>query len=179
MRRKKSLVAIANEQVSFLAAAKWAGLDTGARDRGMVVTCPSCGGGGALRVYPGHGYCFGEGLYFSPVSLLALHWAMDREHAAITALKKIDYVPAGYAHLWDQAAKPPEPNRDALGQSLLIWCAAQCPDWATRQYDPAVARKLAACLGVLPKVHTAEQCSMWREKSKTIMGRVLPLAELT
>lgn len=172
--RRKSLVTIANERVPFLTAAAWAGLGSGGRDRGMKVSCPSCGEQSAMRVYPGHGWCFSERRYFTPVSLLAEVWDMDREDAAVRALDKIGYVPASYAHLWEDAARPPEPAREELARALQTWCAANCPDWTARQFEPAVSRLLSRCLGLLPAVHTAEDCTLWLDGCKAAMRRVLP-----
>jgi hypothetical protein len=175
--RKRSLYAVANERVSFDTAMAWAGAgSTGARERGMKVTCPSCGEQGALRVYPDHGWCFGEQQYFSPVGLLAEVWDMDREEAAIKALDRIGYVPASYAHLWDEAQRECEPALDDLSAALRTWCEASCPDWRARQYDDAVARALSRCLGLLPAVRTEADCRKWLTVSKTVMGRVLSRA---
>jgi hypothetical protein len=174
MPRKKSLYAIANERVSFDLAMSWAGAGSpGTRDRGMKATCPSCGEGEALRVYPDHGWCFSEQRYFTPVSLLAGYWRLDNDHAAVKALDKIGYVPPGYARLWDDAERAPEPALDDLAGALRIYCARICPDWVTRQYDEAVARALSRCLGVLPAVRTEEHCRKWLTVSKTVMRRVL------
>jgi hypothetical protein len=172
--RQRSLYAIANERVPFDTAMLWAGVGgAGTRERGIKVTCPSCDEAGAMRVYPGHGWCFPERLWLTPVGLLAAKWDMDREEAAIRALKRIGYVPPGYAELFDQVQEPPPPARDDLATALRIWCGRVCPDWQVRQYDPDVAALLARCLGLLPKVQTAEDCRKWLEVSKTVMGRLL------
>jgi hypothetical protein len=173
MGRGKSLAAIANERVPFAAACAWAGIGAGERDRGMKVTCPACGESGALRVYPGHAWCFSERRYFTPVALLAEVWEMDREEAAVKALDKIGYVPAGYAAAFENARRPPEPEREHLATALRIFCERSCPDWKTRQYDAAVAGLLARCLGLLPQVRTAEDSDRWLAACKTVMGRVL------
>jgi hypothetical protein len=174
--RKRSVIVIANEQVSFTQAMAWAGTSVGERQRGMKATCPSCGGDGYLRVWPDHGWCFGCRIWFTSVRLLAAAWRMDREHAAIRALDKIGYVPPSLASLWADARRPPEPVREELAQALLLWCEANCPDWTARQYDPAVARRHAACLGLLPKVATAEDCALWLVRCKEAMGDVLSQA---
>lgn len=167
----RPLAAIANERVPFSRAAQWAGLGADSRDRGLRARCPACGEGGAMRVYDGHAYCYAERRRFSAVTLLAEVWDMDRESAAIRALKKVGYAPPGYAHLWDQAAREPEPALDDLAAALRTWCAANCPDWATRQYDDQVSRRLAFLLGLLRLVRTEEQCTLWLEKCKKIMSR--------
>jgi hypothetical protein len=171
--RRKTAVQVANEKVPFPVAAGWAGLGSDSRERGMKVTCLSCGGQGALRVYPTHGYCFGERKGYSSVSLLAEFWQTDREHAAIRALAKIGYKLPDYTDLWVLASRDPEPAREALAVALQTWCEANCPDWRTRQYDPAVARKFSLCKGLLPLVRTEEDCCLWLERCKGAMGRVL------
>jgi hypothetical protein len=169
-----SVVAVANEQVSFTRAASWAGLSSGGeRDRGLKVTCPSCGGAGALRVYPGHGYCFGERLRYTAVSLLAEVWELDDEHAAKKALDKIGYIPPDYEHARDIAMRQPEPSRENLAAALRIWCEANYPDWPARQYAPAVAARFSRCLGALPSVRTEEHCDRWLVVCKEAMRRAL------
>lgn len=174
MPRKKSLYAIANERLSFDRAMAWAGAGSaGTRERGVKTSCPSCGEEGALRVYPDHGWCFSEQEYFSPVGLLASVWDMDKESAAVKVLDRIGYVPAGYAYLWENVQRAPEPALDDLATALRLWCEANCPDWVRRQYDDAVARKLSRCLGALSVVRTEEHCRKWLAVSKTAMRRVL------
>lgn len=174
MPRKKSLYAIANERLSFDRAMAWAGAGSaGTRERGVKTSCPSCGEEGALRVYPDHGWCFSEQEYFSPVGLLASVWDMDKESAAVKVLDRIGYVPAGYAYLWENVQRAPEPALDDLATALRLWCEANCPDWVHRQYDDAVARKLSRCLGALSVVRTEEHCRKWLAVSKTAMRRVL------
>ncbi len=174
MARKKSLYAVANERISFDKAMALAGGSPGARERGVKTTCPACGEEGALRVYPDHGWCFSEQRYFSPVSLLAGVWEMDREEAAIRVLDRVGYVPAGHARLWADAERTPKPALEDLATALRTWCEANCPGWVTRQYDDVVARALSRCLGVLPVVRTEADCRKWLAVSKTVMGRVLP-----
>jgi hypothetical protein len=172
--RGRTLYAIANERVSFDKAMQWAGQDGAVtRERGVKVTCPSCDEAGALRVYPNHGWCFAEQRYFSPVGLLAEVWEMDNETAAKAALDKIGYAPPGYPELWEAAQRPPEPALDDLATALRLYCARVCPDWATQQYDDAVADLMARCLGALRVVRTEEDCRKWLAVTKTAMGRVL------
>lgn len=174
MARQKSLYAIANERISFDKAMAWTGAGTvGTRERGIKATCPLCGERDGMRVYPNHGWCFSERKYFTPVSLLADHWNMDNESAAIKALDLIGYVPPGYAHLWENAVREPEPARDLLAEALRTYCRRISPDWGVRQYDNAVAGMLSRCLGLLPAVRTEEDCRKWLTTCKTVMGRVL------
>jgi hypothetical protein len=173
--RRKTVIQVANEKVPFTTAAKWAGLGSDTRERGMKSgsPCLSCGGQGALRVYPDHGYCFSERKWYTTVSLLAEFWQTDREHAAIRALAEIGYRLPDYTDLWALASRDPEPAREALATALRTWCEANCPDWRVRQYDPAVARRLSQCLGLLPLVRTEGDCRLWLDRCKAAMGKVL------
>lgn len=172
--RKKTLYAIANERISFDRAMQWAGqAGTVTRERGVKAICPSCGEVGAMRVYLDHGWCFSEQRYFSPVRLLAEVWDMDNETAAKTALDRIGYAPPEYPELWEAAQREPEPALDDLATALRLYCARVCPDWATRQYEDAVANRMARCLGALRAVRTEQDCRKWLEVAKTAMGRVL------
>lgn len=169
--KKESLASIADARVPFSLAASWAGIYGGIEpgERGSVTWCPAGvlhadqGKERAFRVYPDHGYCFAEKRYFGVVALLALAWEMPREDAAREALKKYGYVPADYAHLWENVLQEPEPDREALAAALREFCRGRCPDWASRQYDPAVSGRLAACLALLPSVKTAGDCELWRD----------------
>jgi hypothetical protein len=170
---RSPFVVQANAKISFLRAARLAGIGTGERERGMKVTCPACGGGGSLRVWSDHGWCFGEQRYFTPVSLLAEVWEMDEESAAVRLLAETGTEMPGFEGAWEAACQQPPPARESLAQALRVWCEANCADWRSRQYEDAAATLLARCLGLLPQVHTAEQCERWLAVSKVAMGRVL------
>lgn len=177
MLSRRTLAAIANERVSFDRAMQLAG-QAGAvtRERGVKVTCPSCDEAGAMRVYPGHGYCFAEQRRFSPVALLAEVWDMDPESAAKRVLDQIGYAPPEYPEMWEAAQRPPEPALDDLATALRLYCARVCPDWAARQYEDAVSGLMARCLGALGAVRTEEDCERWLAVAKKVMGRVLGAA---
>lgn len=171
MSPRRSLAAEADEHVPFARAAEWAGLAS-PRDRGARDTCPACGEE-ALKVYPDHAHCYAGCRRFGVTRLLAVSWQLSPDDAAARALESIGYVPAGYAHLWEDSARQPEPDRTALGGALKAWCAAACPDWAEKQYDKPVADRLAYCLGLLGKVHTEEDCVTWLEGCQAAMARLL------
>lgn len=181
---EKSLAALANEKVPFPLAAQWAGIDVYddvSAERGVKVYCPfgevEHPDGGlepAMRIYRDHGWCFAEGRYFTVVSLLAEVWQTSRAETAAEALRRIGYVPASYAHLFETAQRDPEPDTDALAGALVIWCEQRCQaDWTTVQYLPDVARMLARCLGLLPLVKDEADCRTWLAVSKEAMQRVL------
>jgi hypothetical protein len=158
--------------VPFPAAAEWAGIPAGGRNK---VHCPfgfehdDGGAEQALRVYPDHGYCFAEQRYFTVTSFLSAVWEVTREDAAIEALRRWGWRPADYAHLWADAVREREPDRDALRAALDTWCSARAREWKTRQYDPAVADRLARCYGLLPLVRTADDCGKWLAACKSAM----------
>lgn len=178
MTETESLAAIANRVIPFPLAASWADVGYGdAGERGGAKTwCPfgalhyDQGREKAFRVYADHGYCFAERKYFTVAGFLAAVWEVTREEAAKLALDKAGYVPADYAHMWEEAQRPQDPGREFLGKALQEWCAAAIPDWPTRQYDPAVSAKLADCLALLPHVNTAGDCELWLEGTKKAMG---------
>ena len=172
MSQRESLTEIADRVIPFPAAARWAGVDAGGRAK---VHCPfgfehdDGGREQALRVYPDHGYCFAEQRYFTVTLLLAAVWEVSREDAAAEALRRYGWKPVGYAHLWTGTVQPREPNRDALRAALATWCSTQCSDWDQRQYEDGPAGRLAKCFGLLPLVHTEQECETWLEACKRAM----------
>jgi len=182
MTRRKSLVQLANEHVPFPLAAQWAGVEVydSPGERGVKTYCPfgevEHPDGGlepSLRVYQDHGWCFAETRYFTTCSLLADIWETSRTEAAEEALRRVNYRPASYAHLFEQADADPDPDMDALAQALVYWCEAHRPDWKQAQYSPVIASMLARCLGLLPLVKDAKDCDIWLSASKQAMQQVL------
>lgn len=173
----EKVTATANRVVPFSLALRWTGLADGMRERGMKVTCPRCGERDVMMIYPDHAWCWAEGRRFSTVLLLAACWDMEPDDAADAALKRVGYVPPDYASVLLGPPPPePDPERDDLAEALRIFCRAQSPDWASLQYDDAVARKLAQCLSVLPAVHSEGACRKWLAVSKIAMTRVISAA---
>lgn len=172
LHRPLSPVAEADRRIPFNTALSWAGKAAGTRARGVKGTCPLCGSNGGLRVYPDHGYCFSERRRISVTDLLAEAWDMEREDAALRALAAYGHVPVTLAHLWEHAQREPDVGRAQLAEALAIWCAASIPDWQARQYEPAVSAKRAACLALLPRVASAEDCGRWLAACKEAMRRV-------
>lgn len=166
----KKLTQVANEQVPFGTACRWAGLPAPS-DRGSKADCRRCGSPAALRLYPDHGWCFSCCTRFSVVVLLAADWDMDYDETAMAALDRIGWVPLDYAARWDHAQAEPEPDREQLGEALRIWCRASLPGWEHLQYEEQGSRMLARCLGLLPRVRTAEDCARWLERCKAAMQR--------
>jgi hypothetical protein len=182
--RHQSLISIANRHVSFPQAAQLVGVGWGVtRDRGSKVHCPFSmlhadgGRAPALRIWTDHGWCFAETRWFSPVSLVAAVRELDAENAAKWLLDKVGYVPVTYAHLWEHAQRTRDLGKSELAAALSVWCAANCPDWQVRQYEPVVAERLSRCLSLLALVHTSDDCLTWLSGCKHGMRQVLGLAE--
>lgn len=173
---EEKLAAIADRTVPFPVAARWAGIDAGGRAK---THCPfgfehdDGGREQAFRVYDDHGYCFAEQKYFTVSILLSVVWEVSREDAAVRALRDWGWRPAGYAHLWADATREPEPDRDALREALLVWCSGQCEDWEQRQFRQAASDKLSRCLGLLRAVHSAADCEKWLAACKRAMAPYL------
>lgn len=179
--RRLPITKIADEQVPFPVACAWVGAGFGStRSAGVKARCPlgsrhSDGGAErALRIYPDHGYCFSCQRPFTTSSLLAAAWEMSRPDAAMAALDRIGYVPVGWAGRWEHAQRDPDPGREHLAEALRLWLERSDPDWGDRQYDKAVAGKLARCLGLLPRVRTQEDCLRWMDACQQAMRRVIP-----
>lgn len=174
--RKESLTELADRVIPFPAAARWAGVDAGGRAKAHCPFGFEHDDGGqeqALRVYQDHGYCFAEQRYFTVTLLLSAAWEVTREDAAAEALRRFGWKPVSYAHMWQGVTLPQEPDRNALRAALSTWCGAQCLDWDRRQYEDAAAGKLAQCFGLLPLVHTEDECATWLEACKRAMAPYL------
>lgn len=184
-RAPERLVPLANSRVPFPLAAQWAGIEVHGEpgERGAKTYCPfgdvehpDGGREPSLRVYSDHGWCFAESRYFTVVSLLAEVWQLDREDAAAEALRRYGWKPASYAHLFAEAAREPEPDRESLAGALVIFCERSCPSWPQVRHQPLVSRQLARCLGLLPLVKSAGDCDVWLGAAKEAMSRVLAAA---
>lgn len=176
MQRQESLARVADRTVPFPVAARWAGVDAGGRNKAHCPFPFEHDDGGreqAFRVYDDHGYCFAEQKYFTVTTLLATVWEVSREDAAVRALRDFGWRPAGYAHLWAEAGREPEPDREALREALAVWCAGHCPDWGTRQMESRTALRLSRCYGLLRLVRTPEECAKWLEACKRAMAPYL------
>jgi hypothetical protein len=176
-------VALANRIVPFPLAARLAGMENVPEPRlsGSRAYCPfgefshpDSGVEKALRVYPDHGYCFAESLYLSPVRIYAMMNELPEDESAAQLLDHVGYHPGSWQQRWEQAASPKaEPDRDALSAALQVWLGTQCPGWGNLQYDSRVSSVLAACLGLLPRVNTEEDCGIWLARSKQTMTDII------
>ena len=143
---------------------------------GPRADCPVCGEIRALIVHDedNWAWCHSCGRGYGPVSLYAAYQHGDDipRGARLTAAREL----AGRYGITPGPGKdrpPPEPDRHVLSAALIAWCERTFPDWRRQQYDPVVAGKLARCLGLLPLVHTEQDCRDWLTAARTAMGRVL------
>jgi len=150
-------------------------------EHGLKIYCPfgeyahSDGGAEqAFRIFPDHGWCFACSEYFSPVKLCAAVWDCTAEEAARQMLELAGIADPDYREQWKRLTDWSQPpDVDALASALRAWCARTCPRWRVRQYDSVVAGKLAACLGLLSRVRTEEDCRSWLAGCKRAMAQVL------
>ena len=183
----QSPVALANRLVPFATACRWAGIDVpgGVPEHGIKVYCPfgeySHSDGGAemaFRVFPDHGWCYAEAMYFSPVKICAVTWDCTDTEAARQMLELAGYADPDYREQWKRLTDWSQPpDVDALASALRAWCSGNDPQWRVRQYDSGVAAKLAACLGLLSRVRTEEDCRAWLAGCKKAMAQVLDEGE--
>jgi hypothetical protein len=175
---RSEAVRLANSAITFAEALRMAGYGYWGEgtSRGRKTRCPfgevSHDDGGrepAMRVYYRHGYCFACSKWYSVVGLLSEVWQLSEDDAAYRALEKAGYRPPDPERAWAWAQRPPDPDRDALARSLVVWCEAHSPDWTARQYDRAVARRLAECNDLLTLVKTPEDCDKWLAAAKIAM----------
>lgn len=178
---KPSLVALANTHVRIEQAVAWAGggeiptVETGS----LKVHCPfgpvyHADGGAepALRVYPGpnNAWCFACSEFYTPVRICALAWGMPYDQVAVELLRRAGHKPVTYAQHWQSVLAPQaDLGREDLAEALRCWLAERFPDWADLQFQPAVARYLARCLGLLESVSTPADCGKWLEGCKQVM----------
>jgi hypothetical protein len=169
---------LADSTLTFAEALRMAGVPCYGEGtaRGRKIHCPfetvnheDGGKEPALRVYFRHGYCFACSQRYTVTSLLSEVWQLSEEDAAYKALEKAGYAPPDPARAWEWARRAPEPDRDALARALTAWCEANCPDWASRQYDRMTARRLAEWNDLLPLVKDADDCKTWLDAAKTAM----------
>jgi hypothetical protein len=179
----KSLVEIANEEVSIFDACRMTGMDLPDFEFGsQKLYCPfghlyhaDEGMSKAFRVYPSSNsaYCFACVKYFSPVSITALDKDLSLEDAAELLLERNGYVPPDTDSRWAASADVETVNADYLAEALKVACERMDPLWEIHQFDEPTAIKLRQCLGLLSKVQTDEQARKWLASTKTIMSRAL------
>lgn len=183
----QSPVAKANRVIPFPLACRWAGIEVpgDVPEHGLKTYCPfgeyaheDGGRDPAFRVYPDHAFCFACGEWFSPVKLCAAVWDCTAEEAARQMLTQAGVADPDYREHWKRLVDWSQPpDMDSLAAALRAWCAGNCPQWSARRYDSGVAAKLAACLGLLSRVRTEQDCRTWLAGCKKVMASVLDKGE--
>lgn len=186
MAETRSPRTLANELFKIEDACRYLGMDIyGGTDR-VKYWCPfgdvfhSDGGRTkAFRLYSNtnSAYCWACGMYFTPVRLMALHLDIEETEAVTWILDHVGYVEPTYQAQWDAIiTKEDSVDYDGLTEALKIACARMVPDWEDRQFEPAVAAKLTACLTALKKVSNDEEARKWMSVVKAAMAQVLGVA---
>lgn len=183
---ERSLIAVANEQVSILAVCRMVGVDL-PEDAGMARSrktfCPfgevyhsDAGLEPAMRVYPdsNSAWCFRCATYFTPVKMAAQAWDQDWRTAAVVLLDRIGYRPASLAEQWSAVCVPVvAPDTTLLGEALKVFCARHDPQWSVHQFEPEIAGHLSRCLALLDRVGDDEAAQAWLRGTKQAMARLL------
>lgn len=185
--KRKSLVDLANEQVSILDVCRWVGMDIGTQFFGGRSTgklyCPlgniNHDDGGvtrSFRIYPdtGSAWCFRCMIYFTPVSLAAIMWGRKQKEVAGELLDRIGYKTETVAERWAKARNAEDPpDVHMLAQALQLYCEGLVYNWKDLQFEPDVSRKLSRCFDLLDRVSTSEDADVWLSKSKIVMAGIL------
>lgn len=184
--RPRTVIALANEMVSILAACRLVGMDlpddVGHR-RSIKVHCPfgslyhsDHGLEQALRIYTdsNSAWCFAGCGYFSPVWLVAQAWDLSATAAATELLDRIGYRPPTLEQAWARASQVDDtPDVAALRTALQTYCERIAPAWAERQFEAGVAATLTRCLALLDLVTSGAEAQTWLAAAKTVMRRTL------
>lgn len=182
----KSLVAVANEEVSIVTVLQMLAIelpDDIGTGRSRKLHCPfeqlyhsDHGASPALRVYPdtNSAYCFSCAAYFTPVSLAAKAMDCDRQTAATRLLDRIGHRPLDLVAAFQAAADyEPEPDKALLADALKTFCRRTAERWGETQFEPRVATTLTRCLALLDLVRSEDDVRAWLGTCKTAMTRVL------
>lgn len=189
--RPRSVIALANEQVSIIYACQLIGMelpdDVGMR-RSLKVTCPfgeiyhrDGGAEASFRIYPdsNSAYCFSCAVAYTPVRLVVAAWDGTPESVAVELLERAGLRPLSGAAAWTSAARyVPAPDATLLAEALKIFCARIDPHWHRRQFDPPVAAVLSRCLALLDWVDTPAAAGQWLAGCKQVMTRTLTESDI-
>lgn len=133
----------------------------------------------AFKVYPetNTAYCFACQKVYDPVSLIATEKDITYRAAAELILEMKAYVSPDYQTRWDAITQDKtEVDTEALQDALKIACSRMVPDWATRQFEERVSRKLTQCLELSRKVKNDEDGRKWLDMTKQAMRQALGVA---
>lgn len=184
MKRRRGPITIANEEISILTVCRLIGMEVGddyESGRNMKVHCPFTdvyhnSGDKAFRIYVDNnsGYCFSCATYFTPVTLAAAAWDLDKRSAAIELLERTGHAPLTVDQAWAAAISYVEPpDATLLTEALKTYCRRVDGTWTTRQFDPPVAAMFTRCLALLSQVHTDAEADQWLAGCKIVMARTL------
>lgn len=181
-----NVTTVANENVSIVTVCQMLGVDLPddvGSSRSRKVSCPfgelyhsDQGVSAAMRIYPDTNsvYCFSCSTYWTPVSLAAQAWDVDRRTAAERLLDHIGYRPLDLATAWRTATEfEPEPDKALMADALKTYCRRIDKQWNLRQFDAGVAATLTRCLSLLDLVRTSDDVGVWLAGCKTVMQRTL------
>lgn len=182
----KSIIAVANEQVSIVTAMSMLGMDLPegvGTSRSHKIHCPfgpvyhsDHGLSPAMRIYPdtNSAWCFSCAVYYTPVKLVSQALDVDVELAAARLLDHIGYQPVDLEQAWQRASSfEPVPDKALMAQALKTYCRRVCADWTSRQFQPVTAAGLSRCLAVLDLVRTDAEAQQWLSVSKAAMRQTL------
>lgn len=184
LRPGPSVVTLANEKVSIVAACRLAGVelsDEPGYGTSMKVHCPfetinhsDSGVAPAMRVYTesNSAWCFACQEYFTPVKLIAAHRGIDYQNAATLLLDHVGYRPASLSEQWAElTSRVTKPDRTLLADALKTYCLRVIPGWEIRQFDREEAAMLTRCLALIDRVKTEEDAQRWLTTTKEVMAR--------
>jgi hypothetical protein len=181
----RSLITMANEQVSIVYACALAGVEVpeGVTGRGYKTFCPfgevwhsDQNAERAFVVYQdsNSAFCFACSTYFTPVYLVAKAWDRSLYDTAVELLDRVGYKPVSMAQAWANAAtKEVVVDVTNLGLALRTYCSGVVSDWDSVQFDPVVAHTLDQCLALLARVKTEDEATQWLHTTKQVMTSAL------
>lgn len=178
-------VALANSLMGIVRACQFVGTEMPDVPGNMKLYCPfghlfhrDGGRDKALRIYENtnSAYCFACGEYYDPAKLIALYKDLSRDEAAEFILDYVGYTPPDIDSQWAQVTREEEFNTEHLADALAMACERFEPNWEIVQYDERVAEKFQRCLGLLAKVKSQDDATMWLGTTKKIMQNVLGVA---
>lgn len=182
----KSIIAVANEQVSIVTAMSMVGVELPegiGMSRSHKIHCPfgpvyhsDHGLSPAMRIYPdtNSAWCFSCSVYYTPVKLVSQAWDVDGELAAGRLLDHVGYQPVDMEQAWQQVSSfEPVLDKTLMAEALKTYCRRVCADWPSRQFEPGTAAGLTRCLAVLDLVGTDAEAQLWLAVSKAAMRQAL------
>jgi len=176
-------IKLANDRMTIVAACHEIGMWTPDVPGAMKMHCPfedvwhSDGGRArAFRIYENtnSAYCFACQQYYNPVRLIALDRDISDEAAAEVILELTGYTEPSVEENWAKVTgHEQEFSTETLPEALKVACQRISPAWETRQFEEQVAARFRQCLGLLPRVKSEADATLWLDTSRKIMRNVL------